>query len=523
MGVIGVTKKGGYYDSITVMLIAKRLSDIAGVADSAVVMGTPENKSALGSAGLLAGEALSAGENDLIVAARTSPGADEALILAGIEELLRAKGPEGPAETVRSRSLEGGLKLMPEANLALISVAGRYAGDVAMRSLERGLNVMLFSDNVPLAQEIALKEYARKKGLFVMGPDCGTAIIGGVPLAFANVVRRGAIGIVGASGTGIQETSSIISNAGCGISQAVGTGGRDVTKEVGGIMFIEGMRVLARDEATVVILLVSKPPAEEVFKKIISEAKKIPKPVVGIFLGAPSGLLGESAIVWAPDLERGALLSAALSVGGDASAVDGIINKRDAALRESAKEEAKRLSSGGIYLRGLFSGGTFCDEAQVLCHDSAVEVFSNVPFGRSRKLKDNRTSEKHTLLDLGDDEFTVGRPHPMIDYSLRSRRLLQEAEDPATAVILMDVVLGCGSNPDPLAELLPVIGTARKKAASGGRHLTIVCSVTGTDRDPQNRSAVVSGLTASGALVKESSSAACKLALAIVDERSALS
>src|SRR5580704_9603583 len=94
---------------------------------------------------------------------------------------------------------------------------------------------MIFSDNVPIAEEASLKHEARERGLMVMGPDCGTAIIGGVPLAFANAVPRGDIGIIGASGTGIQEVSTLIARAGRGVRHAIGTGGRDMHAEVGGL------------------------------------------------------------------------------------------------------------------------------------------------------------------------------------------------------------------------------------------------------------------------------------------------
>ena len=389
--------------------------------------------------------------------------------------------------TTESRpvSLSGALQVVPEANLAVISIAGRYAGDEAMRALEAGLHVMLFSDNVPLEKEIALKKFAAKRGLLVMGPDCGTAIINGVPLAFANVVNRGNIGIVAAAGTGLQEVSCIISNAGAGISQAIGTGGRDVKKEVGGIMFIEGLKALAKDEQTKVILLVSKPPHPAVLKKIEKVLKTIRKPVVTMFIGASPGTL-----------EDAALKAVALSRGKQSQAA-------------ASRVKIPKPKKGQKYIRGLFSGGTFCAEAQILL---GKDAFSNAPTGKSKQLKSSLKSQKNTFLDLGEDEFTVGRPHPMIDYSLRNKRILEEAADHETAVILLDVVLVYGSHPDPAYELDGVIREASRKVA-------VVCSITGTDKDPQNRSRVAAALKKAGAIVMPSNAAACKLAGSIIQCR----
>jgi FdrA protein len=504
MIVAGQIRKGAYFDSVTLMRVGKEMAGLNGVADAAVVMGTKSNKAILGSSGLLAGQFNDAADTDLllVVKAATQTAADAAL--AAADGLLKqAVKKTGSSSEVRPTSLSGALEVMPDANLALISVAGRYAGDEAMRALEHGLHVMLFSDNVPLAKEIALKKFARKKGLLVMGPDCGTAIINGVPLAFANVVNRGTIGIVAAAGTGLQEVSCIISNEGAGISQAIGTGGRDVKQEVGGIMFLEGLKALAKDERTKVILLVSKPPHPTVLRRINQVLKRIRKPVVTMFIGAETRGGGPST------LEEAALTAVALAGGRRPEDVAKRLTAREAELGRIARREATKRKNGQKYVRGLFSGGTFCAEAQILFSRMISDVYSNAPAGKAKQLKDSLKSQKNTVIDLGEDEFTVGRPHPMIDYTLRNRRILEEAQDPATAVILLDVVLGYGSHPDPASELSSVIRQARKKA-------TVVCSITGTDKDPQNRSRVEIALRKAGAIVMPSNAAACKLAGNIV-------
>lgn len=530
MVVKGRLKKGEYYDSVALMIVGRELSKAPGVADAAVVMGTKENLALLRSSGLMLGEFEKASDADLLVAVKAENADAADLALQEAEERMRnSRGGKGGAEAAeRPAGLEDALKVLPGANLALISVAGRYAGEEAMKALRAGLHVMLFSDNVPLETEVALKEYARGKGLLVMGPDCGTAIINGVPLAFANVVRRGDVGLVAAAGTGLQEVSSTLSNLGAGVSQAVGTGGRDVKKEVGGIMLLEGFKALAADEATRVIVLVSKPPHEEVLRRLAAAVRGVKKPVVAVFLGADAKLVEGAGMVHAATLEEAAYMAAALARGSRPESVRGTLAERDKEVAVTASAEAARIlnASKGTraasadrraprFVRGLFSGGTFCTEAQVVFRAHGLSAFSNVPLAPNPAIKDLWKSREHCLLDLGDDAFTVGRPHPMIDFGLRCKRILQEARDPETAVILLDVVLGWGSNIDPAGELVPVLREARKTAEDARRRLLVVCSVTGTEGDPQTRSKVEKRLKEAGALVLPTNAAACRLAAGV--------
>jgi FdrA protein len=519
MSVIGIVRKGEYYDSISIMLIAKQVAAIDGVADSAVVMATKENKSVLEASGLLTPEISGAAETDLVVAFKTVDGIDVKSLAGKVDEVFCAAKKSTGGKDFHPQSIDGALKVLPDANMTMISVAGRYAGDVAMDALKHDLHVFLFSDNVPIEKEIELKQFAQRKNLFVMGPDCGTAIVNGVPLAFANVVNRGNIGIVAASGTGLQEVSCLISNAGIGISQAIGTGGRDVKEKVDGLMFLQGIRALADDDQTHVILLVSKPPDQVVLEKIIREVGSINKPVVGIFLGASSDLLKGSNIHPATTLEEAAALAVAFSKNEANVNLKKQFEARDASLRSESATLVSKLSPDQKYLRALFSGGTFCDETQLLARDCLTEIYSNIPVAKVKKLSNAWKSKKHTIIDLGDDEFTVGKPHPMIDYSTRCKRLVAEADDPETAVILLDIVLGYGSNTNPLAEILPAIENAKSIAAKAKRFLPIVASVTGTDKDPQNRSTVIAGLERAGVIVKESNAAASKLAIALVNAK----
>jgi succinyl-CoA synthetase alpha subunit len=517
MAVKGIIKTGEYYDSVSLMLVARALTEMEGVEDATVVMGTEENKQILAASEMLLDEFKDAGDTDLLIVGKAADQAKVDEVLEKAEELLiESKQKKSAAGEHMPKSIEGALDQVPDANVVIISVAGRYAGDVAMDALKKGLHVMLFSDNISIEKEKELKEYGREKGLLVMGPDCGTAIINGAPLCFANVVKRGNIGIVAASGTGLQEISCIIGNQGAGISQAIGTGGRDVKKDIGGIMFIEGIKALEADEATEVIVLVSKPPAPEVLEKVAEVVKGIEKPVVAILIGGDPEVMNAAGAKAAQDLERAGLIAVAISRGESPEGIPASLEARKEEIIKQAAEEAARMKEGQKYLRGLFSGGTLCDETQLMFKEDIGPVYSPAPIDPAFKLDDIWKSRENTVVDLGEDEFTVGRPHPMIDFLLRKKRIVEEAKDPETAVILLDVVLGYGSNMEPAAELGPAIKEAKEIAAEAGRHLAIVCSITGTYKDPQNRKKVEKELKDAGAIVMPTNAAASLLTVEII-------
>jgi len=504
----GKILSGEYLDSITLMVVTEELNKTKGVIESSVVMGSRENKAILQNSGLMLPEFKDTTDNDLLVCIKAETEKVVKDILDNIQSIFKKfRNNDESAEDYSPKSFDGAIKLMPEANLSLISVAGKYASREAMKALKSGLHVMIFSDNVSIEDELKLKQYAASKGLLVMGPDCGTAIINGAPLAFANVVNRGNIGIVAASGTGLQEISCIISNKGAGISQAIGTGGRDVKKEIGGIMFLQALQALNEDKETEVIVLVSKPPHEDVLKKIAAEISKIKKPVVAIFIGASAEVIKASGAIPASTLEETALIAAALSKGKKIEDIKPELEKAEVAIKTLASNLLKNKKKMQKYLRGLFSGGTLCDETQLIFKEHIGYVYSNTPLNKDFKLKDTWKSKENTVLDMGDDEFTVGRPHPMIDYSLRNKKIIEEASDPEVTVILLDVVLGYGSNLHPADELVPAI----KKAKEISPDVTILCSITGTENDPQNREDVKKQLENAGALVWNSNAAASKL------------
>ncbi|HRS53492.1 MAG TPA: hypothetical protein P5250_02155, partial [Bacteroidales bacterium] len=360
--------------------------------------------------------------------------------------------------------------------------------------------------NVSLEDEIKLKNYAAKKKLLLMGPDCGTAIINGVPLAFANATNKGNIGIIAASGTGLQEVSSLISEAGCGISQAIGTGSRDIKDEVGGIMFIESLKALGKDDNTKIILLISKPPHPNTLNKIINETKKINKPIIALFLGAKPDLISKTGIIYANTLEESALIAVALSKNDDCKSIQNNAYLKDLEISKLAQKLASKTK--GKYLRGLYSGGTLCYEAQLILSNYIDEIYSNTPINNKFKLKNSLKSINNTVIDLGDDEFTIGKPHPMIYFSLRMKQLYEEAKNKEVGVILMDIVLGYGANLNPLNDIIPVI----KKIKKIRKDLIIICPIIGTAKDPQNKNEIIHSLTNNGVIVAESNAYASKLA-----------
>ncbi len=517
MIVKGYIKTGEYFDSVTLMLVARSLTEMEGVSDAAVVMGTAENKDILTASGLMIDDFKETTDTDLLLVAKAE---DEKVVddtLARAEELLvESKAKKADLGEYMPKSLEGAIEHLPGANMAIISLAGRYAGDVAMDALEKGLHVMLFSDNISIEKEKELKEFGREKGLLVMGPDCGTAIINGAPLCFANVVKKGDIGIVAASGTGLQEISAIIGNEGGGISQAIGTGGRDVKKTIGGIMFIEGIKALEEDKETKVIVLVSKPPDPDVLDRIAEVIKGLKKPVVAILIGGDPEVVKKAGALPGKDLEQAALIAIALSKGEDPEGFKKKLEERAEEIKAQAKDEAGKMKDSQKYLRGLFSGGTLCDETQLMFKETLGPVYSPAPIDPAFKLDDIWKSKENTVVDLGEDEFTVGRPHPMIDFMLRKKRIVEEAQDPEVAVILLDVVLGYGSNLAPGEELAPSIKEAKEIAEKDGRHLAVICSITGTDKDPQNRKKVKKELEDAGAIVMPTNAAASLLTVEII-------
>ncbi|MFH1434936.1 MAG: acyl-CoA synthetase FdrA [Pseudomonadota bacterium] len=502
-----IIRKDAYYDSVLLMEVNSRVKRAEGLQEVVVAMATPQNLQLL--AGLGFGKELeAAAANDLIIAMKADDDSRFGDVEAEIDELLHASKKTGAGEDgYRPPGLEGALQLAPDANLAVISVAGDYAWYEARKALQAGLHVMLFSNNVPVEREVELKKMAVEKGLLVMGPDCGTAIINGVPLCFANEVRRGGIGIVGASGTGTQEVSVLIDRLGQGVSQVIGTGGRDLSAQVGGLTMLQGVEALKNDPETKVIVVVSKPPDEKVSRTILDALAASGKPYIVHFIGRST---------MADSLEQAAGMAVGLLEGGPFTGLEPL--DRDVAL---AAEESSGKSEDQKYIRGYFTGGTLCDETIFILSRSLQNVRSNIHPDKAKRLKDPAKSEGHTLIDLGDDVFTAGRPHPMIDPTGRIERIESELDDPEIAIMLLDIMLGHGSHMDPAGAMVPVLARAKKRSSERGGKLTIIATVVGTPLDFQGYAAQRARLEQIGVIVAQSNARMAGLALAVMENMKA--
>ena len=475
-------RRSAYFDSVALMRVAEQAREIPGVMDVAVVMGTPANRAMLLASELWPADGPTTAADDLLIAVLAKGEDALRLALARVEQLLAAPRDFSPAsrDDVAPRTIVSARRRAASANLALIAVPGPYAAIEAHQALSAGLHVFLFSDGVALADEVQLKRRARELGLVVMGPECGTSIVNGVGLGFANRVRRGVIGVVGASGTGIQEVTSLVHRLGAGISHAIGTGGRDLDAAVGGVTTLKALEWLAADDDTGVAVIVSKPSSRDVADRVLAAAARMGKPAVACLLGydgtVPKGIDAVAT------LEEAAVSAVRLS-GGDGRGL-----ARPAVIA--------RAGTGGAIV-GLYAGGTLCEEARRLIGD------------RGR------------FIDFGAEEYTRGRPHPIIDPSRRHAAVVEAASDARASVILLDVILGDCAHPDPAGALAPVLVDAREHARHVGRELSVVAHVVGTDDDPQGLGAQEDALRKVGAIVCASNRIAALTAREIAGDRHA--
>ncbi|MBM7601853.1 FdrA protein [Virgibacillus halotolerans] len=497
-----IIKKNSYQDSINLMLLTNAVSATEGINKVQVMMGTPANKDIFKSAGLYTEELEKAESNDMAIVVDTDDESKVAEILAKADEYLENQAISGDSETFETvRTWDRATKAQPNANLALISVPGQYAAEEADKALDLGLHAFMFSDNVSLEDEVKLKKKAHEKGLMVMGPDSGTGILDGVPIAFANVVNKGKIGVVGASGTGIQEVTTIIDRLGEGVSHAIGTGGRDLNEAIGAITMMDAIKALEAHQQTDIIAVISKPPAKEVRDEVVELLHNVSKPVVAIFLGEKPTQY-EGNVYQAYTLEETARIAVDLARGNE---IKPDYNDGD--------HEAKtiNLKPEQTAIKGLYSGGTLASEAAVLISD-AMGLGSGIKNEEGFVLK----HEGHEVADLGDDMYTQGKPHPMIDPETRASFIEKAAEDEKTAVILLDFVIGYGSHADMPSALIPSINKAVAAAKEKGREIAVIASVCGTNNDPQNYQDQKKQLTEAGIIVKDNNNQAVRTALSVI-------
>ncbi len=503
-----IIKKNTYQDSVNLMVFAGKLTSIDGVKKATVMMGTYSNKEIMKNSGFYLKDLEDSSPNDMCLVVEIKEKEEENLnrILNEasklIDELIRGQKIEEKKEEVIIKTWDKAMKEAPLLNLALISTPGAYASIEAENALKNGLNVFIFSDNVPIEEEFKLKNLAHENGLLVMGPDCGTSIISGIPLGFANITESGSIGIVGASGTGIQEIICCIDNLGYGISHAIGTGGRDMSEEIGAITAIDSLIALDNDPKTKVIVFVSKPPSKEAQNKIISIMENLSKKVVAIFIGdKPSKDLNN--VHFAYTLEEAAKISVSLSYN----------IKEELILNNTMLEEIPEFKflENQRKVIALYSGGTLGAEAAMLINHS-LGLNEDMLHDEGYLLK----TEGFTVIDLGDDIYTRGKPHPMIDPENRIRYIKEAAKNPNTAIILLDMVLGFGAMDDPASVYAPLIKESIEMAKKEGRDLSFVISICGTRKDPQDIYSQKKKFEESGALVLLCNSEAVKTCLKIL-------
>lgn len=495
-----IIEKNSYHDSIVLMLLTNHLKEIAGVNNVQVMMGTPANKDIFKTGGLATPELDQATPNDMVVVVDVD---DEALIDQVVaesknylEEQSQAKEDEGTTERVRT--WDKALEVGKDAPLALISIPGVYAAPEIERALDAGKHVFCFSDNVSIEDEARLKKLAHEKGLLLMGPDCGTGVANGIPLAFANRTRRGEIGIVGASGTGIQEVATTIHKLGGGVTNAIGTGGRDLKAAVDGTTLKDGVALLDQDPSVKVIVVISKPPAKEVRDSVMDLLRAAHKPVVVVFMGERPDH-HEEGFYQAYTLEETAHL-----------AVDLLNGQQPTAVAEELPVPDVKLAEGQKNIKAYYSGGTLAYEAATMINDT---VGLNAESGVDGAILNQ---DGYEVLDLGDDVYTQGRPHPMIDATVRKQMMTDAGQDPETAVILIDDVLGYGTHDDMAGELAPTIKKVIADAKAQGRELPVVATIVGTDLDIQDYAGQKKTLEEAGAVVCQSNAQAVKVALALI-------
>lgn len=467
-----------YHDSVRLMRASEAIRQEAGVREAMAMMATANNKKILDTSGLLTDEVKAANPDDLIIAVVAESEAEAENAISAAQDFLNQKVQSGQ-QTLIPRSIDAACATQPAINLACISVPGIYAYREVKRALELNLNVFLFSDNVSRADERKLKELAKEKNRLLMGPDCGTALINGIGLGFANAVRRGRIGLVAASGTGTQEISSLLDWLGCGVSQAIGTGGRDLQQDIGGLTMLQGLAMLAEDAETDVIVVTSKPPSPDIADTIVNFCAKLDKPVVINFVGQNS--TGQNGNI----TFTSTLAQTALTAGRLIDPTCELPQLADATKDQFVQNAKAARGPSQRYLRGLYAGGTLCYEALFLLREQLGGIYSNLEHG-AFELKDLFSSKEHTIIDLGDDAYTEGRAHPMIDPTLRNQRILQEAQDPEVAVLLLDLVIGYGAHENPAAQLAQTLVQAREIARADGRELPVIVTICGTKNDVQN-------------------------------------
>ncbi len=557
-------KPNFYRDSLQLMKISEKLRHSSGVSEASIVMATETNKGVLIRLGFSPSLIEQANESDMIIAIRAKDQRSIDLASQQIGKLFESTN-EGGEDWLDSRDHEKttdidlALRKMPDTNLVLLSIPGEYVKDISYKLIEQGIHQQIFSDHVPIEDELRIKNQAVGKGVLILGPGAGTSIINGKGIGFSNTISAGPVGIVAAAGTGLQEVACLLDQCGIGVKHALGVGGNDPKDKVGGIMMLECMKILEKDDDIKVIAIISKPPSPSVEQKIMEYVTNNgTKKYVLAFIGGHLTDAGEkqqrsltegfhsqahpSSVNTTTNSSRHTTTATSadrhagiVKVNSLASSVLAVANALGNQQLQKAisqiymqpeemvnllQREWSKLQSNQKYIRALYTGGTFTYEAQVILRDiiDTGQIHSNAPIEQIGKLQDSFKSEKHSIIDLGEEEFTKGRPHPMIDPTIRKFRILEEAKDPEVGVILLDFVLGYGSNPDPVGAVIDELQLAKEIADKQGYYLPVITHVCGTENDIQGYERSISKLHSVGCIVMPTNALAA-IASALIAQR----
>lgn len=505
MELFSIIRKNTYVDSLASLFTMSVLMDCEGIDNAYVCMATETNKQYLQELGLISNEILNAGEDDFVLAARAASREAFEAAVAKSEEQNKSTGS---AKTTYS-TVEAAVKANPRANICTISVPGEHAYEVAKQALEQGLHCIVFSAHVPPEEERKMKELAREKGLLCMGPDCGVCNINGAAFVLSSINNRGPVGICGASGCGIQHVAAFLHEAGSGVTQTIGTGGADLKEPIGGISMLMGIDALEDDFDTEYIVLISRKPADSVLNKLLARIKECRKPVVACFMGADRALVEASGAIFADNLDECAQKILAL-LGKP------LVFDTDEQITAMAQEAIEGMAPNQKYVRGLYCGGTYCDEAMKTMQEKIGDIYSNAPLRPELQLTDSFVSVENCVVDYGEEEFTVGKPHPTLEPSMRVPGIVKEGNDPDVAVLLLDFILTPAANIDPAGTSIKALRDAMEQAKARGGKLAVVASVLGTDADLQNVTLQRQKLRDAGVYVCKSNRQAAQLAGEIV-------
>jgi FdrA protein len=492
-------RKNEYRDSYYLMRLSNEISSWAGVRQATVIMGTPNNKQILEQLGLFSAAVESASSDDLIIAVELESSLDINQFESDFEQIFTRDQGVGQRGQLH-HNLESALDENPDANLVVISTPGNQAVELAREALRRGKHVFCFSHHISLEEELELKRIAIDQQLLMMGPDCGTSILDGIGYGFANKVRLGNIGLVSASGSGLQEVSTLIHRGGGGVSQAIGVGGRDMLSPIDGLMSVQAIKMIAQESLTDCLVILGKKSSTRGRQTILKAARKTGLPIIANFYNENDLPIQNGKFIFAETYEECAM-RALETVGQEWN-----IPTEGNQAKEWVDSNLARISPGQWAIRGLFSGGSLCREAAIILAGNGLLIQTD-PNSTNKPMVSS-----HVLVDLGEEQYTEGRPHPFIDSRLRNLEIKKAYSDPDVAVILLDIVLGWGCSPDPAGDVVRAMDEAsiHMKNSPG-----IICSICGTSDDYQGYEDQKNKLVATGVYVAETNAAATRLALAL--------